>query len=352
MHFVDECTLTVEAGSGGDGAIAFRREKFVPFGGPAGGDGGRGGSVVFVGDAGLGTLHDLTHRRIVKAESGVNGGNKDMNGRAGRDAILRVPLGTIALDDETSEVLFEITEHGEEKIAARGGHGGRGNKHFATPVDRAPRRAEPGTPGERRNLRLELKVMADVGLIGYPNVGKSTLIRAVSRAHPKVADYPFTTLEPHLGVVRLEDGGFGKRQSFVVADIPGLVEGASHGAGLGHQFLRHVQRSRVLVHLVTLTADPERSPWKDYETIRRELRQFDASLLERPELAVLSKADLTEVREAYPALREEFRSHGVDLMLLSSATQEGTTELLHAVVRELAEAETAADVDPEPPDAG
>ncbi|HEX6764745.1 MAG TPA: GTPase ObgE, partial [Polyangiaceae bacterium] len=245
MRFIDECDVRVEAGDGGNGAIAFRREKFVPFGGPAGGDGGRGGDVVLVGDSGLGTLYDLTQGRVIRAESGEKGQKKDCYGRAGRDREVRVPVGTQVFLAETGERIGEIVRPQARLVVAKGGQGGRGNIHFASSTERAPRRAEPGFPGERFDLRLELKVMADVGLLGFPNVGKSTFISSVSRAHPKVADYPFTTLEPHLGVVTLGEARHGLGRTFVVADIPGLIPGASQGAGLGMRFLRHLERTRL-----------------------------------------------------------------------------------------------------------
>ena len=272
MRFIDECDVRVEAGDGGNGAIAFRREKFVPFGGPAGGDGGRGGDVVLVGDPGLGTLYDLTQGRVIRAESGENGQKKDCYGRAGRDREVRVPVGTQVFLAETGERIGEVVRPNARLVVAKGGQGGRGNIHFASSTERAPRRAEPGFPGERFELRLELKVMADVGLLGFPNVGKSTFISSVSRAHPKVADYPFTTLEPHLGVVTLGEARHGLGRTFVVADIPGLIPGASHGAGLGMRFLRHLERTRILLHLVTIEEEsggttrarktPQRPPHK------------------------------------------------------------------------------------------
>ncbi|GMV13016.1 MAG: GTPase ObgE [Polyangiaceae bacterium] len=333
MRFVDECTLRVEAGDGGRGAVAFRREKFLPFGGPAGGDGGRGGDVVLVVDPGLGTLYDLAHLRVLRADAGENGLGKDMFGKAGGDVELRVPLGTIVVDVDRGEKLCELTRAGERVIVAKGGRGGRGNKHFASSVERAPRRAEPGEPGEQKNLRLELKVMADVGILGYPNVGKSTLISTVSRARPKIADYPFTTLVPHLGVVSIGDhrGGLGK--SFVLADIPGLIPGASQGAGLGIRFLKHVERTRVLLHLVSLSEEPGRSPVADYHVIRQELGAFNPEMLARPEVVAMTKADLPEVREAYPDVKAEFEKLGKELRLISAATHEGTADLM----RELAE---------------
>ena len=336
MRFIDECDLRVEAGNGGNGVVAFRREKYVPFGGPAGGDGGRGGDVILVAASGLGTLYDLTHKRVVRAEHGANGEGKDCYGRAGRDLEVRVPVGTIAFDRESNERLCELVLPGDRIVIARGGKGGRGNKHFATPVDRAPRRAEPGEPGERRDLRLELKVMADVGLLGYPNVGKSTLISAVSRARPKVADYPFTTLEPHLGVVTLGDPRRGAGRSFVIADIPGLIPGASDGAGLGFRFLRHLERTRVLLHLLTLSEEPERSPLSDYHVIRKELREFKPELMRFPEIVALTKADLPDVREAYPRLQAEFAEIGVDLHLVSAPTHEGLDALMQSLAEKLA----------------
>jgi len=333
MHFVDECELRIEAGNGGSGAIAFRREKNMPMGGPAGGDGGTGGSIVFVVDSGMGTLFDLKHQRTLRADHGENGGGKDCYGRAGADLIVRVPPGTLVIDRASGERLHELTTDGQREIIARGGHGGRGNMHFATPSERAPRHAEPGGAGEKRNLRLELKVMADVGLLGFPNVGKSTFIRAISRARPKVAEYPFTTLEPHLGVVTVGENRAGLGQHFVVADIPGLVPGASRGVGLGARFLRHVERTRVLLHLVTLSFEPDRDPLADYDALRFELSAFNPKLAEHPEIVALSKADLPEVREAYPGLKQRFAERDINLWLLSSATHDG----LDPIVKKLAE---------------
>lgn len=329
MRFVDECIVHVQAGRGGNGCAAFRREKFVPFGGPAGGDGGNGGSVVFVADEGLGTLLDLQHARVIKAEDGEPGQGRDCYGRAGTDERVRVPVGTVVVDEASGEIVAELLTHGQEAVVARGGKGGRGNKHFATPVDRAPRRAEPGTPGDLKELRLELKVLADVGLLGFPNVGKSTFITAVSRARPKVADYPFTTLVPQLGVVKLDDWiGASPGEAFVAADIPGLVPGASDGAGLGIRFLKHLERTRVLLHLVTLDPAEDREPFRDYQVVRGELEKFDPELARRPEVVALSKADLTEVQEVYPELRERFRSIGKELYLVSAPTREGVRPIV------------------------
>jgi len=335
VRFIDECEIRVEAGNGGNGAVAFRREKYVPLGGPAGGDGGRGGDIAFIADTGRSTLYDFVHQRSLRADNGGNGERKDCYGRAGKDLEVRVPVGTIVFDAETNERICELVTPHERVVVARGGKGGRGNKHFATPVDRAPRKAERGEPGEQRSLRLELKVMADVGLLGFPNVGKSTFISAVSRARPKVADYPFTTLEPHLGVVELGDPHRGASRHFVLADIPGLIEGASEGHGLGLRFLRHVERTRVLLHLVSLSDEPGRTPLDDYRIIRGELKAFKPELLRFPEVVALTKADLPEVREAYPALRDEFAKLDIDLHLVSAPAHDGLRPVLQAVAEKL-----------------
>lgn len=311
--------------------MAFRREKFIPFGGPAGGDGGNGGSVLLVADPGLGTLVDLRHQRVVRAEDGTPGKGKDQYGRAGRDQVVRVPLGTVIADDTTKHVLAELLETNQRVVVARGGAGGRGNRHFASSTDRAPRRFERGRDGEHRRLRLTLKVMADVGLLGFPNVGKSTFIRAVSRATPKVADYPFTTLTPHLGVARLGDWASGLGTSIVLADIPGLIPGAASGAGLGTQFLKHLERTRLLLHLLSLSAEPERSPLADYHALRKELLAFDPALAARPEIVAMSKADLPEVVAAHEALAPEFEALGIRLHLVSAATGRGLEELMRHV---------------------
>jgi len=334
MKFIDEVRFVAVAGRGGNGAVAFRREKFVPHGGPSGGDGGRGGDVVLVGDGGLSTLLDLRYARRVVAEHGTNGGSKDCYGRAGRSKRVRVPTGTEVYDDATAELIGDITAHGQELVVAKGGRGGWGNIHFTTPTDRAPRRAQPGGAGDERPLRLELKVLADVGLLGFPNAGKSTFVAAVSAARPKVADYPFTTLAPSLGVVAVGGGPAQGGTSFVVADIPGLIPGASQGAGLGHRFLKHVERTRALLHLVTLDAAEGRDPLEDYRALRHELRCFDPALAGRPEIVALSKADLPDVRTAYPDLARRFDEQlGIELQLLSAATTEG----LDAVVTQLAQ---------------
>jgi len=329
MHFVDEATIRLKAGAGGNGAIAFRREKFVPKGGPSGGDGGDGASVVLVVDEGLSTLLDFRYRHEFAAPSGENGANKDMYGKAGADVVLRVPPGTQVFDDATGALVGDLRGHGERLVVAQGGKGGRGNIHFATSTDRAPRKAEPGTPGEERTVRLELKLLADVGLLGFPNVGKSSLIARISAARPKIADYPFTTLVPNLGTVALS----GER-SFVVADIPGLIEGAHAGAGLGDRFLRHLDRTRLLVHLLDATA-VGRTPLRDFETMNRELALYDPALAQRPQLVVLNKLDLPDVRRRWKQIARPFARRGITLHGISAATGEGTADLLESVWRAL-----------------
>ena len=328
MKFVDSCEIKVVAGKGGNGAVAFRREKFVPFGGPAGGDGGRGGDIVMRVDPGLTTLLDLIYAHTLRGDDGENGQGKDCYGHAGEDLVCRVPPGTEVYDAASGELLYDLTGVTQDTVIARGGRGGRGNIHFATAQDRAPRRAEPGEMGDERALRLELKVMADVGLLGFPNVGKSTFIRACSKARPKVADYPFTTLIPHLGVVRV-----GEESSFVLADIPGLIPGAADGAGLGLRFLKHVERTRALLHLISLDEGEGREPVADYDALLKELKKFDPELAKRPTIVALSKADITEVRDAYPKLKARFKRKKIDLHLVSAATGEGVREMVYALAK-------------------
>lgn len=323
MIFIDEAKIYVIAGDGGNGAIAFRREAHVAKGGPSGGDGGDGGDVVFVGDAQLSTLLDFKYYQHYRAPSGEHGRNKDQYGKAGETLVVKVPVGTLIKDIETGEVLADITAPELPIVLCKGGKGGKGNIHFKTPWNQAPRTAEPGTPGETKTVRLELKLLADAGLLGYPNVGKSTFLATVSRARPKIADYPFTTLTPNLGVV-----GLSNSRSFVLADIPGLIEGAAEGAGLGHRFLRHVERTRVLLHLLELSYDPEREPERDFDTINHELAAYDETLASRPQIVALTKIDLPETRAAYPGLRERFAARGIELHALSAATGEGVKELL------------------------
>ncbi len=330
MKFVDQVRIYVKAGDGGNGAVAFRREKSVPKGGPAGGDGGRGASVVFRADPQLTTLLDYRYLQHHRAQNGEAGMGSDCNGRDGEDLILRVPVGTVFKEEETGELLADLAEPGQEWVAAKGGRGGLGNMNFATSTRQTPRFAQPGTPGDQKTLVLELKLLADVGLIGYPNAGKSTLISVISRARPKIADYPFTTLVPNLGVV-----GYKDHKSFVVADIPGLIEGASEGAGLGHQFLRHVERCRFLVHLVDASApdlDPERDLDKDYKTINRELARYSAELAERPQIVAINKCDIPEARERAEEFAKKLkrRKNAPRVFLISAATNDGVSALVDA----------------------
>jgi GTP-binding protein len=289
MKFVDEVEIFISAGNGGNGSVSFRREKYVPKGGPDGGDGGDGGSIYLVGDEGLNTLVDFRHQRRFKAERGVDGMGKQRSGKGGEDLEIRVPIGTIVINVETNEIIGDVTEAEQRLLVAQGGRGGRGNINFKSSTNRAPRRATKGTQGDERELHLELKLLADVGLLGFPNAGKSTLIRATSAATPKVADYPFTTLYPNLGVVRLE-----AQRSYVMADVPGLIEGAADGAGLGIQFLKHIQRTRLLLHLVDLAPMDDMDPAEQVRKIEKELVRFDPDLINRPRWLVLSKCDLLD----------------------------------------------------------
>lgn len=335
MNFIDEAKIYVKAGDGGNGAAAFRREAHVPKGGPSGGDGGAGGSVIFEASGDLSTLLDFRYQQHYTAERGENGRTKDQNGRSGTTLVAKVPVGTQVFDEESGDLLADFVAPGQREVICRGGAGGRGNLHFKTPWNQAPRQQEDGLPGEQRTVRLHLKLLADCGLLGYPNAGKSTFISAVSRAKPKVADYPFTTLTPHLGVVGLSD-----HRSFVLADIPGLIEGAADGAGLGHRFLRHVERCRVLLHLIELAPenDEGREPWHDYQVICAELEKYDPEMAKRPQVVALSKMDLPDTREAYPALKKKFARKKIELHAVSAATGEGVPALLErlwAVIRGL-----------------
>jgi GTP-binding protein len=349
--FIDEIAISVHAGDGGDGSVSFRREKFVPFGGPDGGDGGRGGSVVLLADRNLATLSEHRLRKVNRAESGVPGAGGNRNGRNGRDSIIRIPVGTLAYDvgaGGPERLLADLKRDGDSIVVGRGGRGGRGNSRFTTPTRQTPDLAERGQPGQVRQLRLSLKILADVGLVGYPNAGKSTLLSRVSGARPRIAAYPFTTLVPALGVAEVDE------RRFVVADIPGLIEGASDGAGLGSQFLRHIERTRVLVHLVDAGAAilEERDLVASYDAIRGELGSFDASLLARPEIVVLNKIDLVADRAVLaPALRE-FEQRGREVLLLSGATGEGLGELLRCVARRLDAADSAEAAEPDDRETG
>jgi len=335
MKFVDEARLIVQAGRGGRGSTSFRREKFVPLGGPDGGDGGHGGSVYLRAAPGINTLADFRIARTFKAEVGEYGSGNGCTGRSGADLYVPVPIGTVVRELETQEALGDLTREGQELLVARGGKGGWGNTRFKSSTNRSPRQFGPGLPGERRALELELKLIADVGLLGLPNAGKSTLIRAVSAARPKVAGYPFTTLHPNLGVVSV-----GEHRSFVMADIPGLIEGAAEGAGLGHRFLRHLQRTRLLLHLVDLAPlDPQADPVKDARAIVRELKKFDAQLASKPRWLVINKRDLlpdAEAEERARSIVRRLRFRGPQF-LVSGATGRGTRELCAAVMNFLEE---------------
>jgi GTP-binding protein len=334
-HFIDEARISVQAGRGGDGCMSFRREKFVPRGGPNGGDGGRGGDVVLVADEGLRTLLEQRYRAVYQAARGGHGGSSDRSGPNGEDVVIRVPVGTLVRDVEQPDPpLADLVEHGQRFLAARGGRGGRGNTRFATATRQAPDFAEDGRAGGSRELVLSLKLLADVGLVGLPNAGKSTLLGQVSRARPRVAAYPVTTLVPSLGVVEVDE------TRFVMADIPGLIEGASQGAGLGDRFLRHVERTRVLVHLLDVAAAlvEGRDLVEDYDTLRTELRRYDPSLLERRELVALNKVDAAHDRAVLDEIEAKLATRGRSLHRISGATGEGVPALLRDVAAALAEA--------------
>ncbi len=320
--FFDEAKIYVRSGDGGDGVVTFRREKYVPHGGPSGGDGGRGGDVILAVDPQLNTLSSFKRKAHFRAESGGRGGSSNKTGRDGADLVLRVPPGTVVRDAETGEALADLVHAGQRVVVARGGRGGRGNARFATSRNQAPRMAERGEPGEERWLHLELKLVADVGIVGVPNAGKSTLLSVISNARPKIGDYPFTTLEPNLGVVERD------HRTFVAADIPGLVEGAHQGVGLGHAFLRHVQRTRVLIHLLDgLSPDP----LADFSQINTELALFDEKLRQRPQLVALNKIDLPQAQEAWEKLRPELKKRGYEAMAISAVTHQGVEQLVQRV---------------------
>lgn len=330
--FIDRTKIRVQGGHGGNGVTAFRREKFVPRGGPSGGDGGRGGDVWVVADEALNTLLHLRYNPEHIADRGRHGEGSNRSGREGVDKVVRVPVGTQVYDPETGELLYDFTEDGDRWLAARGGRGGFGNSHFATSTNRAPRYHQEGSPGEEHEFQLELKLLADVGLVGFPNAGKSTLISTISAAKPKIADYPFTTLEPHLGVVDL-----GEYRTFVVADIPGLIEGAHMGAGLGDQFLRHIERTKLLLHLVDVSSSSGRDAVSDYETINRELEAYNEDLAARPQMVVATKIDALDEPERLESLRARAAEDGRAFYAISSVTKDGVRELLNAVTRALDE---------------
>ncbi len=322
--FVDKARITIKAGNGGNGAVAFHREKYVAAGGPDGGDGGRGGDIVFVVDDNMSTLMDFRYKRKYVAGTGADGQGKRCSGRDGESLYIRVPRGTLVRDTETGAIMHDMSD-GKDYIAARGGKGGWGNKHFATPTRQVPRFAKPGLPGEAHDITLELKLLADVGLVGFPNVGKSTLLSVVSKAHPKIANYHFTTLFPNLGVVYVDEG-----RSFVMADIPGIIEGASEGAGLGHDFLRHIDRCRLLIHLVDVSGSEGRDPVEDFDAINAELREYSAELSERPQIVAANKCDLCGGdRENIERLKAHVEALGYEFFEMSAATHSGTRELVN-----------------------
>lgn len=333
--FVDEAKIYVKAGNGGNGCVAFRREKYVPRGGPSGGDGGNGGSVYLEANPNDNTLLRYRYNREFKADRGRHGEGSNCTGHSGEDLILQVPVGTLALDAETRDVIADLATPGQRVLIAHGGRGGRGNQHFAKPWHQAPREHEDGFPGEERHLRLELKLLADVGLVGLPNAGKSTLISVISAARPKIANYPFTTLEPNLGVVNA-DGGTGKEgreigRTFVVADLPGLIEGAHLGAGLGMRFLRHVERTRLLVHLIDTSDSNADDPVHAFEVINGELAAFSESLTQKPMIVVAAKLDATTERERLDALRVYCKQHSLEFHSISAVTGEGVKELVRSI---------------------
>ena len=329
--FVDKVTIQVRAGDGGAGAVSFHREKYVAAGGPDGGDGGRGGNIVFTVDEHMSTLMDFRYKRKFTAGNGQPGQGKHCSGKDGETIVLRVPRGTVLRDADSGAIMHDMSS-GEDYVACRGGRGGWGNKHFATPTRQVPRFAKPGLPGEAHTITLELKLLADVGLVGFPNVGKSTLLSVVSNAHPKIANYHFTTLFPNLGVVYVDEG-----VSFVLADIPGIIEGASDGAGLGHDFLRHIDRCRLLIHLVDVSGSEGRDPVEDFEAINAELAQYNAELASRPQIVAANKCDLLEEgSDNLERLREHVEGKGMRLFELSAASTQGTRELMRAAAGELA----------------
>jgi GTP-binding protein len=333
MKFIDEATIEVHAGKGGDGSASFRREKFVPRGGPDGGDGGRGGGIFAVADRNINTLVDYRFARIHRARNGEPGRGSDCNGRSAEDIVLRVPVGTVVSDLDSGEVIADLAAHGQTALLAKGGDGGRGNLNFKSSTNRAPRQFTRGMPGESRKLKLELKVLADVGLLGLPNAGKSTFIRAVSAARPKVADYPFTTLHPNLGVVRVDNN-----RSFVIADIPGLIEGAAEGAGLGHQFLRHLARTRLLLHLVDIAPfDAGADPVAEARAIVNELKKYDQELFDKPRWLVLNKSDLLAPDERAAMTQKFIADFGWEgkSFIISALTGEGCKELTYAIMEYL-----------------
>ncbi|WP_409270792.1 GTPase ObgE [Neobacillus sp. SCS-31] len=329
--FVDQVKVYVKGGDGGDGMVAFRREKYVPMGGPAGGDGGSGANVVFQVEEGLSTLMDFRYQRHFKAPRGEHGMSKNQHGKNAKDMVVKVPPGTVVYDEETNAIIADLVEHGQTAVIAKGGRGGRGNSRFATPANPAPQLSEKGEPGQERNVILELKLLADVGLVGFPSVGKSTLLSVVSAAKPKIAEYHFTTIVPNLGVVETEDG-----RSFVMADLPGLIEGAHQGVGLGHQFLRHIERTRVIVHVIDMAASEGRDPFDDYQKINDELKQYNLRLTERPQIIVANKMDMPDAEENLKSFKEQLKED-FPVFPISAITRQGLRDLLFAIADKIAE---------------
>lgn len=329
--FIDQASVYVKAGDGGNGLVAYRREKFVPLGGPAGGDGGNGGDVVFEVDEGLNTLMDFRYNRHFKAKRGENGMSQNQHGKNSNSLIISVPPGTIITDEETNQVIADLTTHNQKAVIAHAGRGGRGNSRFQSPRNPAPAYAENGEPGEERNIKVELNLIADVGLVGFPSVGKSTLLSVVSAAKPKIADYHFTTIAPNLGVVDTSD-----QRSFVIADLPGLIEGAHEGVGLGHQFLKHVERTRVIVHVIDMAATEGRDPYEDYEIIREEIKQYDEKLVDRPEIVVANKMDMPGAENQLLIFKEKL-SNDIKLFPISALTKDGLRDLLFEIADTLEE---------------
>lgn len=327
--FVDQVSVYVKAGDGGNGLVAFRREKYVPMGGPAGGDGGNGSDIVFEVDEGLNTLMDFRYKRQFKGKRGENGMSKSMHGKNSEPLVLKVPPGTVVVDEATDEVIADLTEHKQQAVIVKGGRGGRGNIKFATPRNPAPEIAENGEPGEEKNIRIELKVIADVGLVGFPSVGKSTLLSVVSAAKPKIADYHFTTLAPNLGVVDTGDG-----RSFVMADLPGLIKGASEGVGLGHQFLRHVERTRLIVHVIDMNSTDGRDPYDDYLTINKELEAYNDQLPKLPQVIAANKMEMPEAKDNLEAFKEKI-GNDVKVFQISAITKQGLKELVFEIADQL-----------------
>lgn len=324
--FIDQVKIYVKGGDGGNGLVAFRREKYVPKGGPAGGDGGKGADVIFEVEEGLRTLMDFRYQRHFKADRGQHGMSKNQHGRNATPMIVKVPPGTVVMDEETRVVIADLTEHGQQAVIAKGGRGGRGNSRFATPSNPAPELSENGEPGQERNIIMELKLLADVGLVGFPSVGKSTLLSVVSSARPKIAEYHFTTLVPNLGVVETGDG-----RSFVMADLPGLIEGAHEGVGLGHQFLRHIERTRVIVHVIDMSSGEGRDPYEDYLTINEELKEYNLRLTERPQIIVANKMDMPESQDNLAAFKEKLEDD-LPIFPISAVTREGVRDLLFEIM--------------------